>query len=152
MKNTRPNILLQILSIICIIAGSLMLSLFYLTSWAHSLIFNTNAYINVITPLPKNEAISKALSTYTVDTLLKNSNAEERIRNALPEQGKFLTSQLTEQLQDRSYKRTEQIIQSDQFSSVWVAANTFFHQRVLEVVRGGGILSQLQEKVDAKEK
>lgn len=151
MRNTKPNFLLEIVSLFCIIAGSLALSVFYLTSWAHALIFDTTTYLNVVAPLPKNSDVSKALSTYTIDTLFQDSNAEERIRAALPEQAAFLASPLAEQLQERSLHRTEQVIQSDQFSSLWVAANTLFHQKVLGIVRGGGILSQVQEKADSEE-
>lgn len=146
MKLQKPNLFLEICSIICIIAGSFALSLFYLTSWMHTLLFDTNAYLTVVTPLPKNEAVSKALSTYTVDQLFRNINVEEKIRSALPDQADFLASPLTEQLQNRSYQRTNIIIQSDQFTSIWVAANTVFHQKILNIVRGGGILSQLKEK------
>lgn len=151
-KQQQSNPFIQFSSFVCIILGSVALSLFYLTSWANSLIFDTNEYLKIVTPLPKDSTIAQALSTYTIDTLFSEINVEERIRTALPEQASFLASPLAEQLQERSLKRTTQIIQSDQFSSLWVASNTFFHQRILEIVRGGGILSQIQERRPLEEK
>lgn len=146
MKRQQPNIFIEFLAMLCIIVGSFTLSIFYISTWANTLLFDTNYYLNIVTPLPKNTAISKALSTYTVDTLFRDINVEERIRTALPEQAKFLASSLSDDLQNRSYQRTTQIIQSDQFSSLWVAANTLFHQKILTIVRGGGLLSQVSEK------
>src|SRR5689334_22951693 len=116
MKHSNP--LVQFFSYLFIIIGSITLSLFYLTSWAHSLLFDSTYYLDVVTPLPKNEQVATALSTYTIDSLFANVNVEEKIRNALPEQAKFLSSTLATDLKNRSYNRTTQIIQSDQFSSV----------------------------------
>lgn len=142
----QPNMLVETLAILCIILGSIALSVFSISSWAHSLIFNTNDYLDVVTPLPKDQAVSQAISTYTIDTFFEKRNVEEKINAALPDQAKFLTPTLADSLQNRSYKLTTTIIQSDQFTSVWVAANTFFHKRILNIIRSGGILSQLSEK------
>lgn len=129
-------------SLVCIILGSLLLSIFYISSWAHSLLFDTNYYLSIVTPLPQNPDVAKALSTYTIDTLLNNSDIQQKIDTALPEKAKFLTPTLSENLKNKSYQLTTTIIQSDQFQSVWVAANTLFHKRILNIVRSGGLISE----------
>lgn len=150
MKQQKSNLLREIFSIFFVILGSLTLSFFYLASFAHSLLFDTNYYLKIVTPLPQNTEVATAISTYTVSTLFEKGNIEEKIKNALPEQIKFLASTLANNLQNRSLSRTTQIIQSDGFSSIWVAANTVFHQRILTIVRGGGILPDVKENINDK--
>ncbi len=142
----RQNPLIQFISLVCIILGSLTLSLLYITSWANKLIYDTNYYLSIVTPLPQNSDVAKALSTYTVDTLISNTNIQQKVTNALPDNEKFLSSSLSDNLINKSYQLTTNIIQTDQFQSVWVAANTLFHRRVLAVVRGGGIVSEFNNK------
>ena len=139
----RPNTLVEFFSLFSIILGSLALSIFFISSWAHSLLFDTNYYLSIVAPLPKTQEISNAVSTYTMDRLFAHGTMEDKIRNALPEQAKFLAPSLSDELQKRLSLRTNQIIQSDQFTSVWVAANTLFHEKILDIIRGGSIISQV---------
>ena len=142
----RQNPLIQFISLLCIILGSLLLSIFYITSWGHALIYDTNYYLSIITPLPQNPDVAKAVSTYAVDTLFSNTNIQQKVMDALPDNEKFLSLSLSDNLKSKSYQLTTNIIQSDQFQSVWVATNTLFHKRILTVIRGGGVISEFNNR------
>lgn len=124
--------------IVCllIILGIVSLIIFTTAHWTERQILTTDNWLKIVGPLPKNDAVATSLSEYSVNQLLKTIDLEAKITQALPDRASFLAPPLTEQVETRLTKRTKQLIQSDQFSSIWISANHLAHQRLINSARG----------------
>lgn len=132
---------------------------FLMVHWAERQILNTDNWVKVVGPIPKDDQVAGALSDYSVNKLFNSADLENRISRALPDKASFLAPTLTDQLHSRLTIRTKQIIQSDQFAGIWTSANRNAHQRLLNSARGQSVetvgkkakfsldLSALKEKV-----
>lgn len=103
--------------------------------WTERQILTTDNWVQVVAPLPKNDAVASALSTYAVNQLYTATDLEDRITQALPDRAAFLAPTLSDQLQTRLTNRTKQVIQSDRFQSIWETANRAASQRLLTTAR-----------------
>ncbi len=118
------------------VVGLISLVGFSFVHWTERQILTTDNWVQVVGPLPKNDQVASALSTYSVNQLFTQSDLENRISQALPPRASFLAPTLTDQLQSRLTNRTKQLIQSDKFTSLWTSANKAAHQRLLDSARG----------------
>ncbi len=115
--------------------GITALTAFTIIHWTERQILTTENWVKVVGPLPKNDTVASALSTYTVDSLFTNLNVEEKIGQALPDRASFIAPTIADELQTRVTTRTKQIIQSDKFTSAWEAANRAAHSRLMASAR-----------------
>lgn len=135
--NRKDHTLWRTLVVVLLTAiGLLSFIGFSLAHWTERQILNTGNWVQLVGPLPQNNEVADAISKYSVDKLVKETDLENKISEALPDRASFLAPTLTEQLQTRATKRTKQLIQSEQFSSVWRTANRTAHQRLIDSARG----------------
>ena len=104
--------------------------------WVERQVLTTSSWVQVVGPLPKDERVATALSSYTVDKLVTATDLQNKIEEALPERASFLAAPLTDQLETRLHNRTKQVIQSDRFESIWTEVNRRASQRLLASARG----------------
>lgn len=116
--------------------GIISLTGFMLVHWTERQILTTDNWVKIVGPLPQNEQVSSALSTYSVNQLFKTTDLEAKITQALPDKASFLGPTISEQVQERLTKRTQQFVESDRFTNVWTAANRAAHQRLVNSARG----------------
>ena len=126
--------------------GILFLTSFTLVHWTERLILTTDNWVKVVTPLPKNEEVATALSQHAVDKLFEDVDLEQKISDALPRRAAFLAAPLTERVETRADQLAKNIIQSDQFQSVWATANRVAHERLVSAARDGGDQTQNNQK------
>lgn len=108
---------------------------FMLAHWTERQVLTTDNWVALVGPLPQNDQVATALSTYTVNQVFDSADIEARIQSGLPDKVAFLAPVLTQQLQARVTNRTQQIIQSNQFEAIWTTAIKTSHQRLLEQAR-----------------
>ena len=105
-----------------------------LAAWAQPLIFNTDHWVSVVTPLSKNSAVVSAVSTDTVTALFSSANVQSRIQDALPPKTTFLAAPLTSQLQTYATGLATKLVQSDQFQNVWILSNRTAHDQLVAII------------------
>jgi hypothetical protein len=108
---------------------------FTLIHWTERQILTTDNWVKIIGPLPKNDVVATALSNYSVSTLFSGVNVEQKISNVLPPRAAFLAPTLATQLKTSLTKGTKNIVESDQFSSLWITANRDAHARLMANAR-----------------
>ena len=106
------------------------------TYWLHDRIFDTENFVESLTPLPKDPVISTAIAVQAAESLEVAATAEQRIADALPEQLDFLTPRFVEQTQEIVFEKTKQLVESDAFTDVWIAGLRAMHSVFIGVLDG----------------
>lgn len=111
--------------------GSIALSNWLILRWMELYVFDTQTYVETVGPLTKDPAVANALSTYATERLYSSIDLEAEIRNALPEKASFLAAPLAGQVEVATEKIGTKLIASDQFNSIWIAANQNAHSALI---------------------
>lgn len=103
-------------------------------AWARPLIYDTDTWVETVGPLPENDAVATAVADDAVTALFESQDVEGKIQSALPPQASFLASPLTDQIRTRANVAAKQLVQSDQFSTIWTGANRLAHDQFLKLI------------------
>jgi hypothetical protein len=110
--------------------GSIALSNWLILRWMELYVFDTQTYVETVAPT-KDPAVANALSAYATEKLYSSIDLEAEIRNALPEKASFLAAPLAGQVEVATEKIGTRLIASDQFNSIWIAANQNAHSALI---------------------
>lgn len=106
-----------------------------IAAWAQPLIFNTDTWVETVGPLPQNEAVATAVADDAVTALFQSQDVEGKIKGALPAQAGFLAAPLSSQIKTSANKAARNVIQSEQFSTIWTSANRLAHEQFLKLIK-----------------
>ncbi len=123
---------------VLLVVATLLAVVSNLIVWLERTVLDTDTYISTIEPLPEDPAISEALATFLVDELYSDVDIDTTIEDALPEEAGFLAGPLETGVKTFSVEAAAQLIQSDQFVTIWVEANRSAHSLAVQVIEGGG--------------
>jgi len=104
--------------------------------WAARTTFNTNRWVETVTPLPRDPQVANAVSDYATTQLFTVLDVEDRLREVLPDQAAFVVGPLTSQLREAVQKTVHNVLVSDRFQRLWVEVNRRAHQRALAIIQG----------------
>lgn len=128
--------------------GCIALALYAAVHWIEKNVLNTENWVALVAPLPKDPEVSKALGTKIADTLFTNVDIEQEVTNALPPRAAFLADPLTNELRTVTTRTTQRVVASDAFQDVWSAANRIAMNRLLATAHGQQ--SNLKSEVNQK--
>lgn len=117
------------------LVGLIALTVYSATHWVERQLLTPDNWVATMAPLPSDNTVAAALSTYSVNQLFTTADLESRVATALPDRTAFLVPPITEQLQMRLTNQTQRAIQSDTFSTIWQGANRVAINRLLESAR-----------------
>ncbi len=121
--------------VVLTVLGLVLLVGFSIVHWTERQLLTTDNWVKIVSPLPKNDAVATALSNYSVATLFSGINVQQKISDVLPPKADFLAPTLATQLKSSVTKGAKQIVQSDRFQNLWIAANKAAHQRLMATAR-----------------
>src|SRR3990167_8702366 len=124
------------------VLGLVFFSGFMIVHWTQRQLLTTDNWVELVAPLPKNEQVSSAVAVYSVDKLFETINVEQKVGEVLPPQAAFLAPPLSERIRTRTTNLAQDLIQSDQFQSVWISANRIAHQKLMAAARGTATAEQ----------
>ncbi|HSW79423.1 MAG TPA: hypothetical protein VLG47_01475 [Candidatus Saccharimonadales bacterium] len=116
--------------------------------WVERQVLTTDNWVAMVAPLPQAPVVTTALAGYVTTQIFTNIPVEQEIKDALPPRAAFLASPLASQLQTLTNKITNQIIKSDNFETIWTAANRKAMDRLTNNARGN--TKPLSAKVNQK--
>ena len=119
-----------------LIVGCLGFGVYVVVHWAEHQILNTDNWVALVSPLPKQPVVYTALGSYVSKQVFAPAQIEKEITDALPERASFLASPLTDQLQNLTTRLSQKVISSDAFQTVWTGANRLAMNRLLTKARG----------------
>lgn len=136
-------------STVLIVLACLLAPLSVVSVWARAEVTNTSRYVKTVAPLASNPAVQEAVATRITDEILatvdvpalaqeavgalsSNRDLTDRQTAALA----ALTGPLTSGIESYTEEAVTEIVQSEQFATVWVEANTVAHQRLDAALSG----------------
>lgn len=136
------------LAALLVIVGCLAFSAYVVVHWAERQILNTDNWVALVSPLPKQPVVASALGGYISDQVFQNVAVQEKITSALPPQAGFLAGPLASQLKTLTTSAAQKLVASDAFQTIWSGANRIAMGRLLAQARGQ--TPPLQAKINEK--
>lgn len=125
-----------VLVAVLITVSSLALGCYVVVHWAERQILTTDNWVALVSPLPKESVVSKALGSYMSEQIYSSGQVEAKVVDALPPKAAFLAGPLTDQLQKLTTNVSERVVASDAFQTIWEGANRAAMNRLLSKARG----------------
>ena len=85
------------LAVIAVLLATMAVDAF----WLHDRIFNTDAFVESLAPLPQDPAVSTAIATKTVEVLGASGTAEAKVAEVLPDRLAFLTPRVFDLVEEQ---------------------------------------------------
>ncbi|QUQ66214.1 hypothetical protein [Kutzneria sp. CA-103260] len=105
-------------------------------SWSALTVLDTDRWVATVAPLPKEPEVATAIATYTTDQVFQAVDVRRRLAEVLPGPAAFVAGPITGQLHEFVQRSVDQLVRTDQFQSLWVAANRLVHQQAVAVLEG----------------
>jgi hypothetical protein len=123
---------------ILVLLGAILLILANVAFWAYFTLLNTPGWVAAVGPLSKEPAVAGLVSQYAVGQLFEQVDVQGLAEEALPPQFRILAGPLVMGLERVANEATTQLIMTDAFNDVWVAANRTGHGLVIDILKGRG--------------
>lgn len=121
--------------------------------WLRARILDTDSVVAAAAPLPKDPIVSTAVAVAAAEAM-SESDLEEQIQGALPEEIEFLAPTFTDFAADLMFEATKSLVESDAFTAVWLVMVTDTHARAMADLEGTappteGVSLDLDKAADA---
>ena len=103
--------------------------------WTYRTIFNTDAFVDRVTPIGFDPAVTPVLSDRLTTQIFSLIDVEAIVAEALPPQGQILAGPLTGGIEDFVHGKVDEVLSSDRFRDRWIRANRFAHTQIVAVLR-----------------
>jgi hypothetical protein len=121
-----------------LVVGALLTFVAVFSIWINRQALNTDYWVGTSGKLLANEDVQRQLSTYLSDQIFANVDIESKIQGVLPTQLEPLAGPATGALQDAAPAVAQRALASPQIQALWAEANRRAHERLLQVIDGGG--------------
>jgi hypothetical protein len=104
--------------------------------WTTWTALDTDRWVATIAPLPSQPEVATAIATYTTDEVFQAVDVRRRLADVLPGPAAFVAGPVTDQLHGFVQRTVDQLVRTDQFQQLWMAANRLVHQQAVAVIEG----------------
>jgi len=104
-------------------------------AWTYRTIFNTDAFVDRVTPIGFDPAVTPVLSDRLTTQIFALIDVEAIVAEALPPRGQVLAGPLTGGIEDFVREKVDEVLSSDRFRDRWIRANRFAHTQIVAVLR-----------------
>jgi hypothetical protein len=104
-------------------------------AWTYRTIFNTDAFVDRVTPIGFDPAVTTVLSDRLTTQIFSLVDVEAIVAEALPPRGQILAGPLTGGIEDFVHEKVDEVLSSDRFRDRWIRANRFAHSQIIAVLR-----------------
>jgi hypothetical protein len=126
----------RISSWVLVVLACLLAVLSVVAVFARNQLLNTDAYVRTVAPLASDPAIQTQVAKKVSENLIERTNVEATIKNALPPKAGILAAPITSALETVTNEVALKVVQSEQFATLWVAANRASHKQLVAVLTG----------------
>jgi hypothetical protein len=106
--------------------------------WVNRQALNTDNWVSTSDRLLQNEEVQTRLSVYLADQLFANVDVEAELEQTLPPRLAPLAGPAAGALHQLAPQVAQRALATPQFETLWSDANRRAHERLLEIVDGGG--------------
>jgi hypothetical protein len=103
--------------------------------WTYRTIFDTDAFVDRVTPIGIDPAVTPVLSDRLTTQIFALVDVEAIVAEALPPRGQILAGPLTGGIEDFVREKVDEVLSSDRFRDRWIQANRFAHTQIVAVLR-----------------
>jgi len=128
----------SIVVVVLIVLGSVLTPIAAMTIYLRAFVLDTNEYLAVVGPLPKDPAVATALADQVTNQLFARVDVKNAIKEALPNKADFLADPLASSVKSATHAAAYMVAISDQFHEAWVRANRRVHQALVGILTGSG--------------
>lgn len=133
-KPTHPGRGRTAASVILIVLGALIAAIAVPAFWLNRTIMNTDQWVATMAPLAKDPNIQDAVSARASAAIIDRLNAEQIAKDALPPKAQVLATPIANAVNSFIKQQTTNIVQSDQFATIWAEANRIAHDAIIRLV------------------
>jgi hypothetical protein len=112
--------------------------------WLNRIVFDTDTWVETVAPLAEDPAIQDAVATAASDAIIEQLDAEQRIRDLLPDEFRLdqFAPMLASSVESAVRSQTLKLVQSEQFVTIWTEINRKGHEALIASITGReGIVS-----------
>ena len=106
--------------------------------WVNRQALNTDNWVSTSDKLLQNEEVQTRLSVYLADQLFANVDVQAELESTLPPRLAPLAGPAAGALHQLAPQVAQRALSTPQFETLWNDANRRAHERLLEIVDGGG--------------
>jgi hypothetical protein len=106
--------------------------------WVNRQALNTDNWVSTSDKLLQNEEVQTRLSNYLADQLFENVDVQSELEATLPPRLAPLAGPAAGALHQLAPQLAQRALATPQFEGLWSGANRRAHERLLEIVDGGG--------------
>ncbi len=136
----------RILVTLLIVLTALGVAMSTVAVWAHSVVFDTDRFVETVGPLIDDPDVQDALATRLTDTIMTGLAIETKVSTALSEAAPdqlpipatVLAGPVTDGIQSFLHDRIQGLLASGRARDVWIRAVTFAHNEIVSILRGEG--------------
>ncbi len=121
-----------------IVLGTIVAFLAIVSVWVNRQALNTDNWAATSTRLLDSPAVRTSVAGYLVDQAYTNFDVTGELRDVLPKQAKPLAGPAASGLRNLAQQGIEELLTRPAVQSLWEEANRRAHQRLLQVLNGGG--------------
>lgn len=144
----RRHRLRRSIALFLLIVACLSFTVAVSAGWTRRTLFNTDKWVETVTPIVDHPSVTSALSARITSEVLTLIDAESVVEGALPPRAQLLAGPMTSAVGDFVQDEVNTLLQSDAFKELWVRVNRFAHPQLVATLRGGGeVLSSQDGKV-----
>jgi hypothetical protein len=121
-----------------VVLGSLVVSVAIFSIWANRQALNTDNWVDTSGRLLQSKPVDEQLSNYLAEQLEANVDLKGELEAALPPRLQPLAAAAAGGLSQLAPRIAERALESPKVQALWAEANRVAHERLLEVLDGGG--------------
>jgi hypothetical protein len=133
---------------VLVVLASVCLLVSVVGVWVHQNVYDTDAWVSTVQDLPSDPAVAAALADRITNELAQVTQAEDRIRDLLPQEASILAGPITTGIEDLLREGVTRVIESDQFRTVWIEVNRIAHSQLVNLLdSSSGLLTTTEGNV-----
>ena len=129
--------------LLLVVLASVGILLSAVSVWTHSLLFNTDRWVETVGPVLQDPEVTHDLSVYLTERAIEASDLEARAADVLPPRAQFLAPAITDAARDFVQKRMEERLNQPETYQLWLKLNRFAHEHLVAVLEGDSTYIQL---------
>lgn len=133
------------LPLVLIGIGSLLAIVAIFSLWANRQLLNSDNWTDTSTELLEDDDIRSQVSIFLVDQLYANVDVQGQLQLALPPRAQPLAGPAAGALRDLAVRGVNALLERPRVQGLWEEANRRAHERLLQVVEGGGDVVSTEE-------
>jgi hypothetical protein len=123
---------------VLLVLGTIFTLLATFSIWANRQALNTDNWVSTSSRILADKQVDERLSNYLAEQLTGHDNLRTTLEAELPERLQPLGAAVATGLRQLAPQIAERALQSPKVQALWATANRAAHERLLEVLDGGG--------------